>query len=608
MTELLSGNEALAWGAHRARVKVATAYPGTPSTEILEAIARFDDIYAEWSTNEKVAMEVALGAAYAGVRSVVSMKHVGLNVASDPFIAASMTGVVGGMVVIIADDPGIHSSQNEQDSRHYARLARVPALEPGDSQEAYHFMGAAFEISERFDTPVMVRSTTRISHSRSLVEVEEDACSGSAGITFKCQPEKYVMVPGYARARHRSIEERMGKLSLYAETFPLNHVVWGSRRIGIITSGVAYQYAREIFPGASFLKLGMVYPLPQKLIGYFAARVKRLIVIEELDPFFEDGIKALGIRVTGKDFIPRVGELNPDIIEERSRQAGLITKAKAPERDISPAVLPRRNPRLCPGCPHAGLFFVLSSIGKRNHLARAKTGDGEKSELVITGDIGCYTLGTYPPLNAMDTCACMGASIGQAIGMVKATPGSKVVAVIGDSTFFHSGITALLDAHYNQADITVVVLDNRTTAMTGHQDHPGTGITAQKQKTRAVSIEDLVRGAGIGEVSVVDAFDIKSLRRMLKKSLAQAGLSVIVVRGPCSVRLPTRPVPMFVDTEKCNQCGICLQLGCPALENTRGQVNINTSLCAGDLCAVCQQICPRKAILPQYEAGVAGQQ
>ncbi|MFO8143399.1 MAG: indolepyruvate ferredoxin oxidoreductase subunit alpha [Dehalococcoidales bacterium] len=607
MTELLSGNEALALGAHRARVKVATAYPGTPSTEILEAIARYDDVYAEWSTNEKVAMEVALGAAYAGVRSVVSMKHVGLNVASDPFIAASMTGVAGGMVVITADDPGIHSSQNEQDSRHYAKLAKVPALEPADSQEAYQFMWAAFEISERFDTPVMVRSTMRISHSHSLVKIGEDASTGPFSTAFHRQPEKYVMVPGYARARHRSIEERMENLSLYAETFPLNHMVWGSRRIGIITSGAAYQYAREVFPGASFLKLGMVYPLPQKLIEYFAARVKRLIVIEELDPFFEDGIKALGIRVTGKDLIPRVGELNPDIIEERSRQAGLLRKAKVPESDIPPAALPRRNPRLCPGCPHAGLFFVLSSLGKRNHLARAKTGDSEKSELVITGDIGCYTLGTYPPLNAMDTCACMGASIGQAIGMAKAAPGSRVVAVIGDSTFFHSGITPLLDAHYNQADITVVILDNRTTAMTGHQDHPGTGITAQKKKTRAVSIEDLVRGAGIGEVSVVDAFDINSLRRVLKKSLGQTGLSVIVVRGSCSVRLPRRPIPMFVDTEKCNQCGICLQLGCPALENRDGQVFINAGLCAGDLCAVCWQICPRKAIIPQSEAGVDGQ-
>ena len=604
MTELLSGNEALALGAHHAGVRVAAAYPGTPSTEILEAIARFDDIYAEWSTNEKVAMEVALGASYAGVRSVVSMKHVGLNVASDPFIAASMTGIVGGMVVITADDPGIHSSQNEQDSRHYARLARVPALEPSDSQEAYQFVGSAFEISERFDTPVMVRSTTRISHSRSLVNPDEDAPSGPSGTFFRCNPEKYVMVPGYARGRHRAIEDRMGKLSLYAESFPLNHIEWGSQQIGIVTSGVAYQYAREVFSRASFLKLGMVYPLPQKLIRYFAARVKRLIVIEELDPFFEDGIKALGISVTGKDLIPRVGELNPDIIEERSRQAGLLRKAKAAERDVSPADLPRRNPRLCPGCPHAGLFFVLSGIGKRSQMARAKTGAGESPELVITGDIGCYTLGTYPPLNAMDTCACMGASIGQAIGMAKASPGRKAVAVIGDSTFFHSGITPLIDAHYNQADITVVVLDNRTTAMTGHQDHPGTGITAQKLETRAVSIEDLARGAGIGQVSVVDAFDIRNLRRVLKKSLEQTGLSVVVVRGPCSVRLPRRPVPMYVNSEKCNQCGICLQLGCPALESSGGRVFINNFLCAGDLCAVCQQICPHKAILPQSEAGV----
>ncbi|MCK4697693.1 MAG: indolepyruvate ferredoxin oxidoreductase subunit alpha, partial [Dehalococcoidia bacterium] len=324
MIKLLSGNEALALGAYYAGVEVATAYPGTPSTEILEAIARFDDIYAEWSTNEKVAMEVALGAAYAGARSLVSMKHVGLNVASDPFMAASMTGVSAGMVVVSADDPGIHSSQNEQDNRHYARLAKVPMLEPSDSQEAYDFIANAFDISERFDTPVLVRSTTRISHSRSLVKLKEKRTLPSRKSSFRCHVEKYVMVPAYARLRHKSIEERLVELASYAETFPLNQVMWGSRRLGVVTSGAAYQYAREVFPRASFLKLAMVYPLSENLIRHFAAQVKRLVVIEELDPFLEESIRALGIRVIGKEFIPRTGELNPDIIEEKGRSIGLL--------------------------------------------------------------------------------------------------------------------------------------------------------------------------------------------------------------------------------------------------------------------------------------------
>ena len=603
MIKLLSGNEALALGAYHAGVEVATAYPGTPSTEILEAIARFDDIYAEWSTNEKVAMEVALGATYAGARSLVSMKHVGLNVASDPFMAASMTGVSAGMVVVSADDPGMHSSQNEQDNRHYARLAKVPMLEPSDSQEAYDFIANAFDISERFDTPVLVRSTTRISHSKSLVKLKEKRTLPSRKSSFRCHAEKYVMVPAYARLRHKSIEERLAKLASYAETFHLTQVMWGSRRLGIVTSGVAYQYAREVFPRVSFLKLAMVYPLPEDLIRHFAAQVKRLVVIEELDPFLEESIRALGIRVIGKEFIPRTGELNPDIIEEKSRSIGLMGNTPPQQRVELPSQLPRRHPRLCPGCPHTGIFFVLSSIGQRAKAAKSKVRAAEEPRLIITGDIGCYTLGAYPPLNAMDTCACMGASIGQAIGIAKTGPTSKVVAVIGDSTFLHSGVPPLIDAVYNQGELTVIILDNRTTAMTGHQDHPGTGVSAQGKETKAVRIEDLVRGMGISGVRVIDAFDIKKLRSALKSSLSNPELSVIIVRGVCPVRLPRRSEPMGIDTEKCNQCEVCLMLGCPALQSKGGQVYIDATLCVGDVCAICRQICARQAIALQSEIG-----
>jgi len=482
---LLSGNEALALGAYHAGVKVATAYPGTPSTEILEAIARFDDVYAEWSTNEKVAMEVALGASYTGVRAMASMKQVGLNVASDPFMAASTTGVDGGLVVICADDPGAHSSQGEQDNRHYARLAKVPMLEPSDSQEAYDFMAQAFDLSEQFDTPVMVRTTTRISHSKTVVEVRRSRPLPAGQPEFKYNVAKYVMLPAHARIRHPLMEERLVKLAEYAETCPLNQVIKGGRELGVVTSGVAYQYAREVFSKASFLKLGMTYPLPRNLLHNFATQVKRLIVIEELDPFLQENIQAMGIEVTGKEFIPRVGELNPDIIYEAGQKMGLLPDS--PRREIETCVeLPGRPPLLCPGCPHTGIFFVLSSLGQRARLAKAKDKTLADSPLVITGDIGCYTLGTYPPLLAMDTCACMGASIGEALGMEKAGVSKKVVAVIGDSTFLHSGITGLVNGVYNNARITLVILDNGTTAMTGHQEHPGTGISVQGKETRKV--------------------------------------------------------------------------------------------------------------------------
>ena len=603
MQKLLSGNEAFAWGAYHAGVKVSTAYPGTPSTEILEAIARFDDVYAEWSTNEKVAMEVGLGASYAGVRVLVSMKQVGFNVATDPFMAAAITGIDGGLVVISADDPGIHSSQGEQDNRHYARLAKVPMLEPSDSQEAYEIMAYAFDISEKYDTPVIVRTTTRVSHSKSVVDLTGQRTISDKPAAFKHNVTKYVMLPINARTRRVAVEDRMVKLTSYAETIPLNRIEIEDLRLGVVASGVAYQYARDVFPKASFLKLGMTYPLPPKLISEFAGRVNKLIVIEELDPFLQENIQAMGLKVTGKEFIPRMGELDPDVISAGARKAGLLPDIK-PQPRINLSQLPKRPPLLCPGCPHTGMFYVLSSIGQRLKLPGAKDKD-RVPRLIITGDIGCYTLGAYPPLNAMDTTACMGASIGQALGMAKAGIGrDKVVSVIGDSTFMHSGITPLVDAVYNKGEITVIILDNSTTAMTGHQEHPGTGITVQRQETNRVKIEDLVKGIGVNRVKVVDAFNIKELRSAVKESLETPELSVIIARGDCAVHRPKRSAPSVVDVEKCKQCGTCLLIGCPAIQSEDGQVHIDVSLCIGQSCSICRQLCPHHAIGEDIEKGV----
>jgi len=592
--QLLSGNEALALGAYHSGVQVASAYPGTPSTEILENLARFKDIYAEWSTNEKVAMEVAMGASYTGARAMVSMKHVGLNVASDPFIAASYTGTIGGLVVVSADDPQIHSSQNEQDNRHYARLAKVPMLEPTDSQDAYDLMGYAFDISEEFDTPVLLRTTTRISHSKSVVDAKRKRTVKNPQPTFYFNMQKYVMLPVNALPRHALMEKRLLRLAEYTETFPLNVITWGRRDLGIVTSGVAYQYAREAFPEASFLKLGMTWPLPEKMIKEFAGQVNRLIVIEELDPFLQENIRAMGIEVTGKEFIPLVGELNTQIVTESSIGAGLLPDSG---KLLPPAQgLPRRPPLLCPGCPHTGIYFVLNSLGQRSKLLEKKNGEPQEPKLIITGDIGCYTLGALPPLNVLDTTVCMGAGIGQALGMERAGVRNRVVAVIGDSTFMHSGITGLVDAVYNEGHITILILDNRTTAMTGHQEHPGTGISAQGQETFAVDIESLARGIGVKDIKVINAFDIKALRNGLKDSLDRPEVSVIIVRGSCVMLIRKRANPRKVDTEKCSQCNYCLSLGCPAIQSADGQVFIEPSLCAGDICTICEQLCPQKAI------------
>ncbi len=602
MKQLLSGNEAIALGAFHAGVAVATAYPGTPSTEILEALSKYDQVYTEWSTNEKVAMEVGLGACYTGVRTLVSMKHVGLNVASDPFMAASITGVVGGLVIISADDPGIHSSQDEQDNRLYAKFAKIPMLEPSDSQEAYELIALAFEISEKFDTPVLFRTTTRISHSKSIVNVKDSNLTSRKNALFQHNIAKYVMLPVNARVRRPIVEDRLVKLSDYSNTFGYNKMFPGKGELGIISSGVTYQYVREIFPDASFLKLTMTYPLPANLIAQFAEKVKKLIVVEELDPFLQEHVQAMGIKVSGKEFVPRVGELNPLIIEKSAVSAGLLKSLK-PKMVFNPPNIPARPPLLCPGCPHTGLFFVLSTLGQRAKLLDSTGKSQGESKLIVTGDIGCYTLGAYPPLSTIDTTACMGAGIGQALGMEKAGIATKIVAVIGDSTFIHSGITGVVDAVYNKGQITIIILDNSTTAMTGHQDHPGTGVSAKGTPTKAVDLEKLVRGIGVEDVKVVDAFDMKEIRAAVKSSIDHPDLSVIIVRGACSVRVKKRSAPSEIDIEKCDLCGTCLKIGCAAIQKDHDHIIVDGLLCIGDSCTICQQICPKKAISSSPKSG-----
>lgn len=587
MRELLTGNEAIALGAYHAGLGVAAAYPGTPSTEILETIARWKDVYAEWAPNEKVALDVALGAAMAGTRAICSMKHVGLNVAADPFFSASYTGLKGGLVVVTADEPGLHSSQNEQDNRHYARHAKVPLLEPADSQEAYDLTRLAFEISERFNTPVLLRTTTRIAHSRTVVETERERVAPAQPV-FERNPQSYVIIPAHAKVRHGVVEVRQRQVAEYAETFPYNRIEWGDRKLGIVTNGVAYNYAREVFPEASILKLALSYPLPVNLVRAFAAGVERLIVIEELDPFLEDQIKALGIACEGKSIFPIMGEFSLDVVAKAARAAGLITTEEEPLPPLPEVCLPARPPVLCPGCPHRPAFYALSMLGRR----QAK---GEP-ELVITGDIGCYTLGVLQPLNALDTCVSMGSSIGMALGFAKAGVKEKVVAVIGDSTFLHSGMTGLLDVVYNGGAVTTLVLDNGTTAMTGHQEHPGTGRSAQGEPAQKVSIAAIARALGVEDVREVDAFNLKELRQALKAAIDNPQPSVVVARGNCALRTRKDAPPLAIEQEKCNQCGLCLRVGCPAIVKRDGRVEIDPALCLGDICSLCAQVCARDAI------------
>ena len=591
LVRLFSGNEAIARGAFEAGVKVASAYPGTPSTEILENLARYEGVYAEWAPNEKVAVEVALGASMAGVRSLAAMKHVGVNVAADPIFTASYTGVRGGFVIVTADDPELHSSQNEQDNRHYAVAAKIPMLEPSDSEEAREFTKAAFEMSEKYDTPVFLRTTTRISHAKGAVRLGE--VSGPAFPPgFVRDPAKWVMLPQNAKGRHVIVEERMRALKELAETFPGNRIEWGDRSLGIVTAGVSYQYVREAFPDASVLKLGMAHPLPERLIREFAAGVSRLVVVEELDPVIEMHVKALGIAVQGKELIPIVGELDPRIVREG------IAGGSAPVRP--PEKVPSRPPNLCPGCPHRGLFYVLSKL-----------------KVTVAGDIGCYTLAALPPLCGMDTCVCMGASIGNAFGMEKAlgkAAQGKIVAVIGDSTFIHSGITGLIDIVYNRGASTVIILDNRTTAMTGAQENPATGMTLQEDPTHRLDLPGLCRSIGVEHVYTVNPHDMAQTEAVLRRELAREAPSVVITEAPCVLlpghRKKKRPVYEVIP-DLCTGCRACNKLGCPAIEwvpftpeeavaagkkaAQKGMARINALLCDG--CNQCPPLCKFKAIL-----------
>jgi indolepyruvate ferredoxin oxidoreductase alpha subunit len=596
---LLSGNEAVARGAWEAGVQVASAYPGTPSTEILENFARYPNVYAEWAPNEKVAVDVAVGAAYAGRRAMAAMKHVGVNVAADSVFYASMTGMEAGLVIVSADDPAMHSSQNEQDNRHYAKFARIPCLEPSDSQEAKDLVATALALGEQFDTPVFLRLTTRICHSSTPVELAEQAAIAPGLEKFPRNPAKYVMVPDNARKRHPVIEERIRQLAEFAETFAFNRLEWGDMgsgagRLGVVTCGVAYQYAKETFPDASILRLGMTYPLPHRLVREFASKVERLIVIEELDPFLEEEIRLMGIECKGKSIFPLYGELDPRVVRESAVKAGLLPESSSVPvpldqvEDLERPEIAPRPPVLCPGCPHRSVFHILN-----------------KRRVPVAGDIGCYSLGLLPPLSALHTCGCMGAGIGQAHGAAQAGIGERMVAVIGDSTFFHTGLPALANVAYNKSDVVTIILDNRTTGMTGHQQNPSTGYTLQMTETPPLELEPLVRALGIQRVKTVPAFDVKALDATLKEFLKAEGPSVLIARDECAL-LPSarrRWLPLEVIAEKCNGCTMCFRIGCPAIlqsdelddKTQRPKALIDPLQCTG--CEVCAQVCPWKAIL-----------
>ncbi len=567
MKKLLLGDFAVARGAWEAGVKVAAAYPGTPSTEITEELARYPEVYSEWSPNEKVALEVGIGASIRGARAIVSMKHVGLNVACDPLFTSVYTGVNGGLVIAVADDPSVFSSQNEQDTRLTAVSAKIPVLEPSDSEEAKQFTKYAFDLSEEYDTPVLLRLTTRVAHSQSLVALEERQ-EVPVKEYVKDIP-KYVMMPANARRKHTVVEERLKKLSVDADGMRINRIEWRSREIGVICSGGVYQYVREALPEASVLKLGMVYPLPYKTIEEFAAGVGRCIVAEELAPHIETLVKAHGIRVEGKEIFPLEGEFSAALIREK-----VLGQAPAP----APAEVPARPPVLCAGCPHRGVFYVLSKL-----------------KVNVLGDIGCYTLGAVPPLAAMDAVVCMGASIGMSIGFDKADPEAHrhSVAVIGDSTFIHSGITGLIDAVYNKAKTTVVILDNRTTGMTGHQNHPATGKTIKNEDTYELDLAKVCRAVGVEDVAVIDPNNLAATEAAVKAALAHEGVSVVIAKRPCAL-LTKRLYKGFKVNDKCKKCKACLKLGCPAIVNGKDGIAIDVSLCTE--CGLCKGVCKFGAI------------
>lgn len=571
--KIMLGNEAIARGAYEAGVKVSAAYPGTPSTEISENIVKYKDvIYAEWSPNEKVATEVAIGASISGVRAMCSMKHVGVNVASDPLYTISYGGVNGGLVLVAADDPGLYSSQNEQDTRCVARAAQVPVLEPSDSQEAKDMMKLAFELSEKYDTPMILRTTTRLSHSQGPVTLEDRVEIEDK--PYERNPAKFVMMPGNAKGRHIYVEKRLKQMAEDACTMSINRAEYGDTSIGFIASGIAYQYVKEVFPNASVLKLGLVHPLPRKLIEEFASKVERLIVFEELEPVYEEQIKSWGIPCEGKELFTLQGEYSVNMLREAVLKEKVETKA--------PAQVPARPPILCPGCPHRSSYYVLKKLG-----------------IHAAGDIGCYTLGAVAPLNVVDTTVCMGASISTLHGMEKAKGKDYIknwVAVIGDSTFMHTGVNSLMNMVYNQGTGTVLILDNSTTGMTGHQDHAATGKTLQGDIVPAISIYKLCKSMGIENVVEVNAFDTAALEKTIKEEVSRDAVSVVIVCAPCALLkgqvFPNKCVAL---SEKCKKCGACLKPGCPALtKNADGTISIDETMCNG--CGLCRQLCKFEAI------------
>ncbi len=570
--KLLIGNEAVARGLYEAGLRVASSYPGTPSTEITECIAKYDDVYSEWAPNEKVAMEVAAGAAIAGARSFCAMKHVGLNVAADPLFTASYTGINAGMVIAVADDPGMHSSQNEQDSRHYAKAAKVMMLEPSDSEECLQYAKLAFDLSEQFDTPVILRLTTRVAHSRSLVQVSER--EEKALKEYKKDPMKYVMMPGMAIKKHVVVEQRILDQVSWAETAEINTVEYNSTEIGVITSGISYQYAKEALgENASYLKLGCVYPLPVQKIKDFAAKCKKVYVLEELDPFIEEHCKQNGIEVIGKEAFTLQGEYSQSLIAKVI--LGKEDAFLATDLDI-----PARPPVLCAGCPHRGLYYAL-----------------KKLNVTVSGDIGCYTLGALAPLGMMDTCICMGASVSALHGRNKADEqnAKKSVAVIGDSTFMHSGVTGLINIAYNQSNSTVIILDNSITGMTGHQDNPTTGKTIKGDPTTAVSLEMLAKAVGIDRVRVIDPYNLAECEQVIREEVEADAPSVIISRRPCALlKYVKHNPPMKVNAEKCVGCKMCMKIGCPAISMKEKKSVIDFTQCVG--CAVCSQLCKFGAI------------
>ena len=573
MRQLMLGNAAVARGLYEAGCAVASSYPGTPSTEITEELANYNEVYCEWAPNEKVAMETAFGAALAGKRSFCAMKHVGLNVAADPLFTVSYTGVNAGMVIAVADDPGMHSSQNEQDSRHHAIAAKLPMLEPSDSAEALEFTKLAYELSEQFDTAVLLKMCTRVSHSQSVVEPGERV--EAAIKPYEKNISKFVMMPAMAIRRHPVVEERTRALTEWAETAPINRVEMGGTELGIITSSTSYQYAREVFgESASILKLGMVNPLPVKLIRDFAAKVDKVVVIEELDPIIENHCKAIGVEVSGKDLLPICGEFSQNLVGE--------CLGKAPKEFATLAEnVPVRPPVMCAGCPHRGLFHTLN-----------------KNKCTVLGDIGCYTLAAVAPLASIEMTLCMGGSIPATHGFNKARGAEaekKTVAVIGDSTFMHSGMTGLANIAYNQSNSTVIILDNSTTGMTGHQQNPTTGYNIKGDPAGKIDLEALCKSMGIEKVLVVDPYDLKATDAAVKEALAFEGPAVIISRRPCALLKSVKPLPPFVvDEAKCIGCKMCMKIGCPALSFRNGKARVDRTLCVG--CGVCAQLCAPGAL------------